>query len=333
MEDQGLDQARAEAQAPRPSRGRAIWGAAIVVLVAVGVFGGWLAFSGTWRAWGAVASLNGTRVTRAELDQHMDFLMRQGRIRPDVLAEPARRKEAERAALDDLITRRLLLAEAQRMKIEVGPGEEDVAFRTAHGGQPGQFKLADIAKKRGEDVDRLREEVRRQLVLTRLADKITEDVKMTDEDVAKYYETHRRSFTAPGEVHLRLLIVDSREEAERLRAQAQAKGSDFAALVRQYSKGGHKENGGDMGWVDPRVLPASIAKAVADVPQHGITPVVEGKGSFYVLRVEDRRPPRQVSLAEEKDAIMQVITAERKQAKFAEWLEERRRAAKIEIYL
>jgi parvulin-like peptidyl-prolyl isomerase len=305
---------------------------AAVAVVVVAVLAGWLAFSGTWKAWGAVASFDGKRVTRAELDHHLEFLLKQGRLRPEALADPARRKEAERSVLDDLITRRILLAEAERLKIVVGTGEEDVVFNKLHGGQPGEIKFADLAKKRGEDESRLREEVRRQLLMTRLAEKITEDVKVNNEDAAKYYESHRQSFTAPGEVHLRLLIVESKEEAEKLRAEA-LKGADFGALVRQYGKGAGKERGGDMGWVDPRMLPAAIATAVAAIPQTGITPVIEAKGGFYVLGVEGRRPPRQMSLAEVKDQLVQMVTAQRKQAKFAEWLEERRRAARVETYL
>jgi parvulin-like peptidyl-prolyl isomerase len=328
---QPKEQEQAEESAKAP-RARTAWKAAGILLMAAAVFGGWLAFSGTWKAWGAVATIDGKRIVRADLEQHMEFLVRQGRIRPDALTDPARRKEAERAALDDLITRRVLLVEAERLKIVVGPGEEDVAFRTAHGGQPGEFKLADVAKKKGEDVDRLREEVRGQLLMTRLAEKVTEDVKVGDEDAAEYYEAHRQSFTAPGEAHLRLLIVDSKEDAEKLRAQA-LKGADFAALVREYGKGGGKARGGDMGWVDSRMLPAAIAKAVDAIPQTGVTPVIEAKGGFYVLRVDGRRPPRQVPLAEVKDQLVQMVLAQRKQAKFAEWLGERRRAAKIEIYL
>ena len=81
------------------------------------------------------------------------------------------------------------------------------------------------------------------------------------------------------------------------------------------------------------MLPAPIAKAVDGIPQTGVTPVIEAKGGFYVLRVEGRRPPRQMPLAEVKEQLVQMVTAQRKQAKFTEWLEERRRAAKIDIYL
>ncbi len=338
MEEPGPERSEQPAEAgqpgegPKPPRRRALWGAAAVILVAVVVLGAWLGFSGAWKAWGAVASLDGARITRADLEQHLEFLLKQGGVRPEALADPARRKEAERPALEDLITRRLLLAEAVRLKIPLGPGEEDLAFNKAHGGQPGEAKLVEAAKKAGGDLERMREEVRRQLLMTRLAEKVTGDVTVKDADVSNYYETHRQAFSTPGPVRLRLLIVESKEEAERLRAQA-LKGADFAALAREHSKGGARDRGGDMGWLDPRMLPASIAKQVAAISRTGLTPVIEARGAFYLVRVEDRQAPRQVPLAEVKEHIREILAAERKQAKFAEWLEERRRAARIEIYL
>lgn len=87
-----------------------------------------------------------------------------------------------------------------------------------------------------------------------------------------------------------------------------------------------------MGWVDLRLLPQSIATAVAAIPQKGITPVVEAQGRYYIVRVEGRQAPRRIPLAEVKDQLAKTLLAERKRATFADWLQERRRNAKIEIY-
>ncbi len=331
-EQQGIEPGQESVEIQRVSRVRLLWGAAIVIFAALAVVGAYLWTSGGWKAWRAVASVDGARITRTHLEEHLAFLVRLGQLRPEVLSDPARKKEVERLALDDLITRRLMLAEAERLKVSVGPGEEDVVFGKAHGGQPGEPKLAEAAKKSGEDAERMRQEVRRQLLMTRLKEKLTEGVSVSDEEVVQYYERNKQTFMAPGMAHLRLLIVESREDAERLRGQA-LKGGNFEVLVRQHGKGGSKESGGDLGWVDPRMLPAGIAQAVAEIPQTGITPVVEAKGKFYVVRVEGRQGPRQLPLDGIKDQLAQMLTAERKRAKFAEWLEERRRTARIEMYL
>lgn len=314
------------------SRARLWGGSAAVLLVAVGVLGVWLWTTGTWARWRAVARVDGERITRGDLEEHLAFLAKLERLRPEVLGDPARRHEAERSALDDLITRRLLLAEAERLKITVEPGEEDMAFNKAHGAQFGESKLPDAAKKAGEAPSRLRQEVKRQLLLTRLAEVVTKAVTVGEDEVASYYEGHRQAFSVPGMVRLRVLIVESQEKAERLRSQV-LKGADFTALAREHSKGGAKDRGGDMGWVDPRMLPAALVASVSSIAGTGVTPVVKAKDDYYVLRVEGRQAARQLSLAEVKDQIRQMLIAQKKQIVFTEWLQERRRAARIEVYL
>lgn len=86
----------------------------------------------------------------------------------------------------------------------------------------------------GESVN----DTERQLIAAaqaRLAEKITEGVTVSDEGLAKYYEGHRQAFGVPEMVRMRLLIVDSREEAERLRTQI-LNGADFAALEREVKR-------------------------------------------------------------------------------------------------
>lgn len=332
MEEQGTELNQEPGRVLGFSRARLRWGVIIVVLVGLGLVGTWLIASGAWRAWRAVASVDGARITRAELEEHEAFMVKQGRLRAEALTDPALKKRIERSVLNDLITRRILLVEAERLKIRVDPAEADAIFNKEHGGQPGESMLAETAKRRDEDLRRLREEVRLQLLTTRLRDRITQGLSVRDEDVVEYYEAHKQAFASPAATHLRLLIVESREEANRLRAQAM-QGVDFGALVRRHSTGGGKGHGGDLGWVDLRMLPPAIAAAVASTPPRGITPVVEAKGRFYVVQVEGRRSSRQFSLAEVQGQIEQMLLVERKLAKFTEWLEERRRNARIEIYL
>jgi foldase protein PrsA len=332
MKGDEMEQGEESKVTPRITRIKLLWGIVGVALVALFVVGIWLGGSGTWRRWQSVASVDGKRITRGELDEHVTYLIKQGRFRLEPQADPARKKEVERAALDDLILRRLLQVEAERLQVKVGPGEEDVIFGQAHGGQPGESRLLAMAKKSGQDVEQVRQEVRRQLTMTRLAEKVTEGVTVSDEDVAKYYESHQELSAVPALTHLRLLVVESQERAEQLR-QRILKGEDFGALARQNSLGGYKESGGEMGWVDPHVLPPPVTAAIEAIRDKGLTPVVETPNRFFVIRVEGRQGPRQRPLVEVKDWLTRTLLTERKRAKFAEWLEEHRRSAHIAIYL
>lgn len=59
--------------------------------------------------------------------------------------------------------------------------------------------------------------------------------------------------------------------------------------------------------------------------------MVETLTRFFVVRVEGRQASRRLPLAEMKDHLTRTLLTERKRAKFTEWLDERRRSAKIEV--
>jgi len=284
-----------------------------------------------------VASVDGARISRSDLDAHMAFLTKLGRLPAQMAADENARAALDRAILDDLINRRLLMAEVDRRQIKLEAKEEEALAGKAEP-PPAEAKPADPAAPGKAEPPAaaqdpaIRAEVRRQLLVGRLAEKVTEGVSLTDADIAKYYEDNRQSFVMPGAAKLRVLVTDTREEAEHLHKQI-AGGKDFAALARDHTKGPAKEGGGDLGWVDVRMLPPAIAEAVNAIPKTGLTPVVAGGDKFYILRVEGRQGERQVPLAEVKEQLKPALLLERKRAKFGEMLADLRKNAKIEIYL
>lgn len=308
-----------------------LWIAVAAGVAALVGAGAWAWTKGPLKGWRGVASVNGSRISRTELDDHLGYLTKVGRLPAATPADDEARLALERAILDDLIVRRLLAVEAEKLKIRVEPGEEDVIFGQAHGGKPGDTKLSETSQKVGQDAERMRAEVRYQLLVKRLAEKITEGVALTDEEVVKYYGENQQAFVMPGAVKLRLLVTATREEADHLRQRIVA-GGDFAAIARDHSQGAAKENGGDLGWVDLRTVPAAIADAVKAIPGTGITPVIPAGDKFFVLRVEGRQGSRQVPLAEVKEQLKPALLLERKRQKFSEWLAEVRNKANIEIY-
>lgn len=321
-----------EPAAPRRSR-RWLWaGAAVLLLMAAGGGGWWAWTRGPLKGWRAVASMNGQRITRGELDEYAAHLVKVGRLPGVVLTDAEKRAEIERAILDDLVNRRLLLAEIEKRKITLTPAEEQALQGKGKEAAPGAEKPAEGGQAPARDDPELREEVRRQLLVGRLAEQVTQGIAVSDEEIAKYYEDNRDSFVVPGAAKLRLLVVASREEAEHLR-QRLAGGADFAAIVRDHSTGPAKEKGGDVGWVDIRMMPPAIGQAIAAIKDSGLTPVVENGGKFYLLRVEGRQPARQVPLAELKEQLRPAMLLERRRAKFTEMLNELRKGAQVEVYL
>ena len=130
--------------------------------------------------------------------------------------------------------------------------------------------------------------------------------------------------TATEQVHARVIVAATEEEARQILALLQA-GGDFVALARERSQDvATKDNGGDLGWF-PRGLVAPELENAAFALQPGAVsePIHVGEG-FHILQVVERETARPLS------PDMQLLL---QQDKFDQWLEELRAKAVIERFV
>ena len=85
-----------------------------------------------------------------------------------------------------------------------------------------------------------------QLVSQRLFAKVTGDVKVSDEQIEKYYVKNKAQYSQPESREVRHILVKTKAQADDLYAQL-ANGGDFAVLAKKFSEDtGSKANGGKL---------------------------------------------------------------------------------------
>lgn len=138
------------------------------------------------------------------------------------------------------------------------------------------------------------DEVKRQLVTSRLLEQVTADVRTPSAaDVRKAYEDHRDRMVEPERRHLLNIVVDSEQKAKALRAEA-GSGAGFRELAARRSlDGSTRDKGGDLGTLAAADLDPDFAKAAFATPPRTVFGPVKSQHGWnvgYVAGVEPEKP-------------------------------------------
>jgi len=123
----------------------------------------------------------------------------------------------------------------------------------------------------------------------------------------------------------------ARAQAERVRGEA-VKGTDFATLVRRYSKyAGPASPDGDIGFVSLSSLLPQIKAGLDTLELNQVSEVLENQAGFNIFKLTDRKPERPYQLDEIKDQLSDAVTQIKFKERYDEWVKGLRARAHIEI--
>ncbi len=249
-----------------------------------------------------VAVVNSEVVTHSELNDRIALaqrqLTRQNTPAPD-------RQVLERQVLDRLILDKaqMQLARDTGLRVDEVMLDRTVA-RIAEQNSMTLTAFRQALERDGINFERFREEIRAEIMLTRLRQREVDDKIVISESEIDLYLSEAKGAgavqAAAAEFNLAHVLVRLPEQAspealERARAKAEKvitearAGADFAKLAASYSDAGDALSGGLMGWRAQDRLPEIFATALKDMRPGEITGVLRSPAGFHVLKLLDRR--------------------------------------------
>lgn len=246
-----------------------------------------------------VALVNSEPVTNSEVRQRLVRVEQQYAQRKVALPP---RDQLAKLVLEQLVAERAQQQEATELGVRVDDAsmlqaEEAIAAQN-------QLSLEEFRRRvaaEGMDINRLRNEMRGQLLLQRVHDRIVQQrVNVTEADVDDELKALSASNPESLELnlsHVLIRVADdaSPEQVKTLQARAQAvaerarAGEDFAALAREFSDAPEGADGGAFGWRGISRLPELFVQATRELPKGGIAGPVRSAAGFHVLRLNDKR--------------------------------------------
>jgi len=238
-------------------------------------------------------------ITRTELAERTAQAERELVRRRIAAPEPA---VLERQVLERMVLDKAQLQRAAESGLRVDELELDRAVqRVAQNNKMTLAELRSTLERDGVPFEGFRNDLRQQIVLTRLREREVDDrVQVSEAEIDQYLEEKRPEAAQAVEYDLAHVLVrvpeqaspeqveQARARAARVRAEAAA-GGDFARLAASYSDAGDALQGGAMGWRAPGRLPDLFAEALRDMKPGEVSPPLRSPAGFHVLKLVGRR--------------------------------------------
>jgi peptidyl-prolyl cis-trans isomerase SurA len=246
-----------------------------------------------------VAIVNKEVITASELANAVGSAERELRRRGTT---PPDRAVLERQMLERLILDKAQAQMARDTGIRVDELQLDRAVqRIAEGNKMTLAEFRAALERDGVAFDAFRQDVRDQIVLTRLREREVDDkIQVSDSEIDLFLEQVKSAPTERVEYNLAHILVRvpeqaSPEQVEMARrrvdqALAEARGGrDFAQVAATYSNSPEALQGGSLGWRAHDRLPELFADALERLRPGDVTPPLRSPAGFHLLKLLDRR--------------------------------------------
>lgn len=200
-----------------------------------------------------VAVVDGTHITRAELDHQMQVTACGYKQRKQAFPKPGSTayQNLQQQIVQALVQRAQLDQQAPSLKVSVTSKQVDDQLKTlkkqffkgkTDADRQKQY-LAELKKECTTDAE-VHDQIRASLISDGIKKKLVTGVTVTPAEIRAYYDSHRAQYTTPQTRLVRHILVKNKALADKLYTQLKA-GADFAALAKQYSiDPGSKTTGG-----------------------------------------------------------------------------------------
>jgi len=231
--------------------------------------------------------------------------------------------EARSKLLRDMVRESMLLHRAESLGLEtqkiVEVGIEQIKHQN---NLKTNDELMRALREQGTTMEELRQQILRYNVPAILLDReVRQKVSVSDAEIEERYKARREELRIPETVSYTEIVIrleeGGDENAQRARAEAAAAelaaGAGFEALVESYSDAPSREVKGKVGPLRPEELAKPIERAIRELQPGQVSPVVQSRYGFHIVRLDARTQERQRELSEVREEIEDTIREEKMQ--------------------
>jgi len=287
-----------------------------------------------------IAKVEGTPIYKTTLDAQMasmDYYMQMYygadyKNNPDALKQYYDYRDG---AVQSLIEFEVLVLKAKEMdEINVTDDEvnDELALVKANFSTEDEFNAA--LEQTGMTLDEFKEDLKKQLLVTKLIESYANKAEVTDEEISEYYNTNIANYTQQAGATISHILVDSEEKAKEVLEKYKA-GTSFEDLAAEYGTDGTKESGGSLGYIpyESTQYDADFMAGAKLLGEGEVSDPVKTQFGWHLIKADGIQSENIVQPLEEvKDSIKTIIKNSKAEEELTKNLVEWKKEYDIQIF-
>jgi len=155
------------------------------------------------------------------------------------------------------------------------------------------------------------------------SESIQKQINLSEQQLQEYYQVHKDSFTTLEQRQVAHILIEKKspsdkedspsaqQQIEKVYAELQ-QGTDFSEMAKKYSDDPGSANlGGDIGFLEPGIMPAGFESAVNELQVAEYSKPVETNLGYHIIKLLAIKPATNKSFAEARDDVKKTMAADR----------------------
>jgi len=215
---------------------------------------------------------------------------------------------------EQLISSILLYQYAQGKNIDISENDINEEIEAIKNNFDSEAEFNEALKRNNLTLNQLKDDIKRQLMIGEAIEQEYEEIEITEEEISQYYEENKEVFFEPEKRKIRHILVEDKEEAERIMNQLNDGMVDFEKLARDKSICPSSEQGGDLGYISRGQMVEKFETAAFSLEIGEMSDIVETEYGYHIIKCEDIKDEHQPSLEEAREDIENVLKSQKQNA-------------------
>ncbi|MFQ5450120.1 MAG: peptidylprolyl isomerase [Nitrospinaceae bacterium] len=287
-------------------------------------------FPGGFKDSSVIAGVNGEDILVSKVRRKLETLKKENRVENEKRLTSDELLWLKTRALNEIIQNTLFRQEAAKKGIAVTRKEFDEALEKAKSGYVEDsfqkyLEIEGISRREWEN------RLKNNLLIKKLIDTIVNSkVSVSEPELLQYFSAHEEEFHKGKQVRALHIMVETEEEALRIKKQLESNQADFSELARKYSLGPEGAEGGDLGYFEEGQMPDELDE-IFKLKVNEISNIIRTPYGSHIFKVVDKRKDRKMSFEESRKIIHDKLLRERQGLAFKKWLTQLKEKANIKI--